>query len=216
MLLLWTNSRRQRCSISGTHTYAVHMLVLHSCTQLCSASDLWTKLHKCVPILKRVWKHGTRCTFIAEIRTCVRAVYPCWLSTSAFDNISPCNIFSWEAHELPKPECDFDGRKKKKEEGSRLRRFKTSILLSLSGTCCSTYREDKRTISPAACALRAQIWLFSSPVVTQNLIFAFLPKQTRNTIFSLFWHRAEWLHRSDVPREKQNGGEKKSWFVDAV
>lgn len=37
------------------------------------------------------------------------------------------------------------------EKSSWLRRYKTSILLARSGTCCSTYRENERTISLAVC-----------------------------------------------------------------
>lgn len=42
-------------------------------------------------------------------------------------------------------------------KSSWLRRYKTSILLAHSGTCCSTCRENERTISLVVCSLQAQI-----------------------------------------------------------
>lgn len=74
------------------------------------------------------------------------------------------------------------------EKSSWLRRHKTSILLVCSGTRCSAYRENERTISLAVGAPWAQIWLCSPPIVTQNLIFSFLSNKQSNFLLILTYN----------------------------
>lgn len=117
-------------------------------------------------------------------------------STWAFGCFTPANIlYLAVGHTGFQTECNCDRKKKK---SSWLRRYKTSILLGRSGTCCSTYRENKRTISLAVCALRAQIRLFFPPIVTPNLIFSFLSKQTTQSDFFFFCPPCRTYNASDV------------------
>lgn len=95
------------------------------------------------------------------------------------------------------------------EKSSWLRRHKTSILLVCSGTRCSAYRENERTISLAVGAPWAQIWLCSPPIVTQNLIFSFLSNKQSNFLLILTYNEnirrmQHTLRATQEEEKKQN------------